>query len=199
MLYATFCVAGPRGPGCSLSARSLACSSPSTLSRRALTGAGQQTSTCRLTLEFLLPLTWPLLAHSDRKPLETSYAEVKRLHLDTAQICQTQGLRFIPLVVETTGAWEPEAAKVLHHISGAVTAREGAEVGASTPNCSRSFVWLPAASGQGPCSDGEQSWLRRLGPQGPKQRQLPCWQRLPRTLQSGAAVGWSQNHDHSWL
>ena len=122
MLYATLCVAGPRGPGCSLSARSLACSSPSTLSRGALTGAGQQTSTCRLTLEFLLPLTWPLLAHSDRKPLETSYAEVKRLHLDTAHICQTQGLRFIPLVVETTGAWEPEAAKVLHHIWG----RDGA-------------------------------------------------------------------------
>ena len=34
---------------------------------------------------------------------------------------------FLPLVAESTGAWEPEAAKVLQHISGAVAAREGAE------------------------------------------------------------------------
>ena len=33
----------------------------------------------------------------------------------------------IPLIAETTGAWEPEAAKVLTHISRAVATREGAD------------------------------------------------------------------------
>ena len=54
-----------------------------------------------------------------------AYAETKRAHLDTAAACQAQGVRFVPLVVETSGAWEPEAAKVLVQIARAVASREG--------------------------------------------------------------------------
>ena len=51
-----------------------------------------------------------------------AYAETKRAHLDTAAACQAQGVRFVPLVVETSGAWEPE---VLVQIARAVASREG--------------------------------------------------------------------------
>ena len=54
-----------------------------------------------------------------------AYAETKRAHLDTAAACQAQGVRFVPLVVETSGAWEPEAAKVLVQIARAVASLEG--------------------------------------------------------------------------
>lgn len=37
----------------------------------------------------------------------TAYSAVKMSHLDTASLCQQQGLSFIPLVAETTGTWAP--------------------------------------------------------------------------------------------
>ena len=83
-------------------------------------------------LAFDLAVTGPqrleTLAEASRKSLAaaTSYAAVKKAHLDTAATCQSQGVRFLPLVAETTGAWEADAAKVLNHISWAAAAREGA-------------------------------------------------------------------------
>eukprot|EP00435_Cladocopium_sp_Y103_P007116 s5209_g2.t1 len=56
-----------------------------------------------------------------------AYAAVKRCHLDTATICQQQGLTFVPLVAETAGAWDPEAARVLRSIAQAAAAREQSE------------------------------------------------------------------------
>ena len=44
-----------------------------------------------------------------------------------AQVCREQGVRFVPLVVETTGAWEPQAAKVLVHVARAAAVREGSD------------------------------------------------------------------------
>ena len=84
-------------------------------------------------LAFDLAVTGPqrleTLAEASRKSLAaaTSYAAVKKAHLDTAATCQSQGVRFLPLVAETTGAWEADAAKVLTHISRAAAAREGAD------------------------------------------------------------------------
>ena len=51
-----------------------------------------------------------------------AYSAVKIAHLDTALCCQQQGLAFVPLVAETTGAWDPAAAKVLQTIARAVAA-----------------------------------------------------------------------------
>ena len=56
-----------------------------------------------------------------------AYAAVKMAHLDTASNCQEQGLAFVPLVAETTGAWDPAATLVLKSIARAAAAREQAE------------------------------------------------------------------------
>ena len=50
-------------------------------------------------------------------------------HLQTAQPCTVQGVRFVPLVVETHGAWEPDASKTLQLLSRAVAARTGSDAG----------------------------------------------------------------------
>ena len=49
------------------------------------------------------------------------------LRLQTARACAEQGVRFQPMVVECTGAWDKAAAKVLWEIARAVAAREGAD------------------------------------------------------------------------
>ncbi|CAK9076217.1 unnamed protein product [Durusdinium trenchii] len=46
-------------------------------------------------------------------------------HLGTAAECARQGITFRRLVLETTGAWEAEAASLLRRISGAVALRTG--------------------------------------------------------------------------
>jgi len=54
-----------------------------------------------------------------------SYAEVKAAHLRTAQLCENQGVRFQPLVVESTGAWSTSASHNLRLLARATAAREG--------------------------------------------------------------------------
>ena len=56
-----------------------------------------------------------------------SYSEVKAAHLNTAQICESQGVRFLPLVVESTGAWSSLASHTLQLVARAAAAREGEE------------------------------------------------------------------------
>ena len=56
-----------------------------------------------------------------------AYAATKAAHLGTARECAAQGVRFVPLVAETTGAWDPAAATVLRCIARAVAAREGGD------------------------------------------------------------------------
>jgi len=48
-----------------------------------------------------------------------AYGAYKRRHLDTADACADQHVTFLPMVIETTGAWAPEAAQALAHISRA--------------------------------------------------------------------------------
>ncbi|CAK9052503.1 Uncharacterized protein SCF082_LOCUS28710, partial [Durusdinium trenchii] len=57
-----------------------------------------------------------------------AYAQTKAAHLGAAAECARQGITFRPLVLETTGAWEAEAASLLRRISGAVALRTGQDV-----------------------------------------------------------------------
>eukprot|EP00435_Cladocopium_sp_Y103_P030454 s4292_g7.t1 len=59
-----------------------------------------------------------------------SYSEVKANHLNTAQLCESQGVRFQPLVVESTGAWSRSASHTLQLFARATAAREGEDAAA---------------------------------------------------------------------
>ena len=59
----------------------------------------------------------------------SQYAAVKSAHQNTAQTCAAQGVRFLQLVAESTGAWDPTAAKTLQLLSRAVAARVGSDAG----------------------------------------------------------------------
>ena len=54
-----------------------------------------------------------------------AYEQTKRAHLGTAAACAREGVTFVPLVVETTGAWAPNAKAVLRGIARAAAARAG--------------------------------------------------------------------------
>ena len=56
-----------------------------------------------------------------------AYAQHKESHLQTAQACEHQGVKFVPLVAECTGTWDPSALKVLKHVAHAVAAKSGDE------------------------------------------------------------------------
>jgi hypothetical protein len=54
----------------------------------------------------------------------------KRAHLNTAQECQSQGITFRPIIVESTGAWEPEAAHLLKAVAYPATNPSWSRAGA---------------------------------------------------------------------
>lgn len=54
-----------------------------------------------------------------------AYSQTKRDHLRTQESCTTQGIRFQPMVCETTGAWSTEAMEVLQLICKTAAARTG--------------------------------------------------------------------------
>ena len=56
-----------------------------------------------------------------------AYARHKELHLHTAQACEQQGIKFVPLVAECTGTWDPSALKILKYVAHAAAAKTGAE------------------------------------------------------------------------
>ena len=64
----------------------------------------------------------------------TAYTEVKRKHLNTAELCAAQNVRFQPLVAETTGVWSPEAARVLRQVARTAALRSGDDVGLAQAN-----------------------------------------------------------------
>ena len=65
------------------------------------------------------------LASSRAGAAAEAYARQKEAHLHTAQACASQGVSFVPMVIETTGHWDVGAARVLRHIATAVAARTG--------------------------------------------------------------------------
>ena len=70
----------------------------------------------------------------------TAYARQKEAHLGTAAACAAQGVIFRPLVVETTGCWEPSAGTFLKLLAGAVATRSGEEAGLSSFRA-RAALW----------------------------------------------------------
>ena len=60
----------------------------------------------------------------------TAYSDKKREHLNTEALCREAGVTFVPMVVETTGAWAPEAMKVLRRIAAATAAATGRDAAA---------------------------------------------------------------------
>ena len=84
-----------------------------------------------LDLAVTAPQRQESLAQAGQQALSAAsqYAVVKAAHLNTSQVCAAQGVRFVPLVVESTGAWEPNASKTLQLFSRAAAARTGADAG----------------------------------------------------------------------
>ena len=80
-------------------------------------------------LAFTAPQRQETLGTASRQALAaaTAYAGTKMAHLQTAEVCRSQGIRFTPLVAETTGAWEPQSAAFLKRVARAVAAREGSD------------------------------------------------------------------------
>jgi hypothetical protein len=56
-----------------------------------------------------------------------AYSQTKRGHLNTQEACEAQGIRFQPMVCETTGAWAPEALEVLQLICKAAASHTGTD------------------------------------------------------------------------
>ena len=87
-----------------------------------------------------LHLTWPLLALSGSgpSPRHRSKQSVRQRpmlpssHLNTAATCAVQGIKFIPMVAETTGAWDRGADRILRLFASAAAAREGVDGAALT-------------------------------------------------------------------
>ena len=63
----------------------------------------------------------PLAAASD-------YVTKKREHLDTEAACEAQGITFLPMVMESTGAWAMESSKVVYQLAAAVATSTGKDV-----------------------------------------------------------------------
>ena len=80
-----------------------------------------------LDLAITGPTRSETLATACQVPLAaaSAYAALKASDLNTAQTCASQGVRFQPLVAESTGAWEPAAAKLLARIARAAALPEG--------------------------------------------------------------------------
>ena len=86
-------------------------------------------SPAALDLAITAPQRQETLAQAGNKALAAAqaYAQHKAAHLDTARLCESQGIKFLPMVAESSGAWEPAASKVLLQISRAAAARTGAD------------------------------------------------------------------------
>ena len=62
-----------------------------------------------------------------REPLAaaTAYTSRKQTFEDTAEVCQAQGVDFLPMVVETSGAWAPEAMTVIRRMAAVAAPASG--------------------------------------------------------------------------
>ena len=90
--------------------------------------------------------------------------------LNTAEPCQQQGVKFLLLVAETTGAGEPQAAKLLLRLAQATAAREGAHA----PSLRAQIMQELSATIRG--SRARAYLCRRAERAGPAKlaQQLPC-------------------------
>ena len=84
-------------------------------------------SPAALDFAVTAPQRQETLAQASRTPgsAAAAYASHKATYLNTAELCRQNGILFVPMVAETTGAWDPGALKVLRHVAHAVAARTG--------------------------------------------------------------------------
>ena len=68
-----------------------------------------------------------IVAMAAKEPLAAAaaYSQTKRDYLGTERACLDQGVRFMPMVCETSGAWAPEAVETLRLLAKAAAARSG--------------------------------------------------------------------------
>ena len=73
------------------------------------------------------PQRQAIVGEAARNPLAAAidYMQTKRDHLGTQETCESQGIRFQPMVCETSGAWAPEALEVLQLLCKAAAAQTG--------------------------------------------------------------------------
>ena len=73
-----------------------------------------------------------IISEAAHTPLSAAkaYSQYKRSHLGTQEACEALGIRFQPMVCETTGAWAPEALEVLQLICKAAASHTGTDHGA---------------------------------------------------------------------
>ena len=57
----------------------------------------------------------------------SSYSDHKRAYLNTEGLCADAGIAFIPMVAETTGAWAPDATKVLKQLAASSATLTGTD------------------------------------------------------------------------
>ena len=84
-------------------------------------------SPAALDIAITAPQRQGVIERAAREALASAkqYADTKRSHLDTARLCRDKGIYFVPFVVESTGALEPGAFKVLKALAKAAAVRSG--------------------------------------------------------------------------
>ena len=101
-----------------------------------------------LDLAVTAPQRQETLARAAQTALSaaSSYTQTKATHLNTAAACEQQGVKFVPLVVESTGAWDPSASRVLQVISRATAARLALMLLPCTLSSCKTSVWWCACT-----------------------------------------------------
>ena len=82
-----------------------------------------------VALDFAVtaPQRQDIVGEASRTPLAAAiaYSHTKRSHLGTQDACEALGIRFQPMVCETSGAWAPKALEVLQLICKAAASHTG--------------------------------------------------------------------------
>ena len=131
------CCAGQTGLVCSLSGKNPKSCFRSGLKTAGLQPGGLVTSSC-LSLggsptALDIAITAPqrresfLEAGKQGGAAAAAYARVKAQHLQTAAACEGQGVRFQPMVFESTGAFDASTGQVLQQLARAIAARAGGD------------------------------------------------------------------------
>ena len=130
MLSVTLSVLGHTGLASGRNGNDPACCFPKILRMvTVLAGALPAFAGSPSALDFAItaPQRQETLAQASQKPLAAAaaYARHKEAHLQTAEACRAQGVCFVPMVAESTGAWDEGAMAVLKHVAQAVAAQSG--------------------------------------------------------------------------
>ena len=100
-----------------------------------------------------------------------AYARHKEHHLHTAQACEQQGVKFVPLIAESTGTWDPSTLKFRNTWPMQLPPRPVRNRRSATTNCCRNLA--PRFGPFGPeLRCGAASKLLERGPMDPSRSRL---------------------------